>query len=55
MTELEYIELDLEQLIRELEISKAHCPDDWDDCDERILDLQKRVYKLFFNEKRIIT
>ena len=48
MTELEYIKTELRQLIKALEINKAHCPDDWDCCDERILDLQKRIYALFF-------
>ena len=55
MTQLDAIELDLKILIRDLETSKASRPDDWDDCDERVLDLQKRIYRLFFNEKEIIT
>ena len=50
MTELEYIKMELKQLIRSLEINKAHCPDDWDDCDERTLELQKRIYRLFFKD-----
>jgi hypothetical protein len=48
MTELRYIEVELRSLIRDLEVNKAHCPDDWDACDERTLDLQKRIYRLFF-------
>lgn len=54
MTQLEAIELDLKILIRDLETSKASRPDDWDDCDERVLALQKRIKDLFFTE-RIIT
>ena len=48
MTELEYLKRELKNLIRDLEVNKSHCPYDWDDCDERMLDLQKRIYALFF-------
>ena len=48
MTEIEYLKIELKNLIHDLEINKAHCPDAWDDCDDRILDLQKRIYALFF-------
>ena len=51
MTEMNDIELELRMFIRNLEINKKHCPDDWDDCDERILDLQKRIYALLFEKK----
>lgn len=53
MTEIDYIKLELRNLILNLRISRASCPDDWDPCDERILDLLKRIYSLLFESRKV--